>query len=420
MRKILVIVVAVTLLGVGVWSWTRRSDSSAAGSGANGARGGNFGRPPMTVELGKVARADLAEYLTIVGNLIGAATVEVAPKVDGRLASVSVRLGDRVARGQLIARIEDSEIREQVKQAEASFEVAGATIRQREADLKFAETSLERSRNLYSRQLLPKQTLDDSEARFQSAAAQLDLARAQFNQARSRLEELRITRSNSTIVSPVDGFVGKRHVDPGAFVNSNTPVVSVVDIRHVRLVVNVIEKDLRRVSRGAVAEVQVDAFPAETFEGHVARIAPVLDPATRTAEMEIEIANRDFRLKPGMYARVRLTTLRRPQTLVVPRNALVDASGGRGVFVPAAREAPPAAAAPSAGSRGPSLQARFVRVSTGIQEGDRVEVVSGLREGDTIVTTGASAVQEGDPLVLGGRGGPRGSPPGRATNQTGR
>jgi RND family efflux transporter MFP subunit len=404
MRKIVVIVIVVALLGAGAWTWSRRGEDTSSG-GARSGGPGSFGRAPMTVELGKIARADVAEHLTVVGNLVGAATVEVAPKVDGRLETVAVRIGDRVGRGQVIARIEDSEIREQVKQAEASFEVAGATVRQREADLKFAQTTLERSRNLYSRQLLPKQTLDDSEARYQAAVAQLDLARAQFTQARSRLEELRITHRNSTIVSPVEGFIGKRHVDPGAFVNSNTPVVSVVDIRQVRLVVNLIEKDLRRVSPGAVAQVEVDAFPEESFEGRVARIAPVLDPATRTAEMEIEISNRDFRLKPGMYARVRLTTLRRAQTLVVPRNAIVDGSGGRGVFVPVKRERT-AADAP-AGGRAPSMQARFVPIETGIQEGDLVEVRNGLREGDSIVTTGATALQDGDALMLaGGRGGP--------------
>jgi multidrug resistance efflux pump len=136
--------------------------------------------------------------------------VSVSPKVPGRLDSVMVRIGDRVTRSSVIAQVDDREIREQVKQAEASFQVAQATIRQREADLLFAKTNLDRSRNLFERQLLPRQTLDDAEARAQAATAQLDLAHAQFDQAQSRLEELRITLENTTILSPVDGFVGKR------------------------------------------------------------------------------------------------------------------------------------------------------------------------------------------------------------------
>jgi len=400
MRKTVIVIVAVALLGTAAWLAARRSGAPAGGASGGPPGGSAFARPPMTVELARVARADLAEHLTLVGNLIGAATVEIAPKISGRLAAVTVRLGDRVTEGQVVARVEDSEVREQVAQAEASFEVAAATIRQREADLKFAETSLERSRNLYQRQLLPRQTLDDNEARQQSALAQLDLARAQYNQARARLEELRITRSHAAIVSPVNGFVGRRHLDPGAYVTSSSPVMSLVDIRVVRLVVNLVERDLRRVVRGTDASVRVDAFPSETFEGHVARIAPVLDPATRTAEIEIEIPNPEFRLKPGMYARVQLVTARRPRTLVIPRNALIDADGQQGVIVPAART--PAGPSPASAGGRPALVARFVPVRVGVQEGDRIEVLGGLEEGDAVVTTGSAGVRDGDPLLVSG------------------
>lgn len=376
--------------------------SGRASGGMGGPGGGAFARPPMTVELASVARAPLAERVMIVGNLIGAATVEVVPKVGGRLESVQVRLGDRVTRGRVIARVEDSELREQVKQAQASYEVAAASIRQREADLKFAETNLDRSRSLFTRQLLPKQTLDDADAKFQAAAAQVDLARAQYSQARARLDELKINLANTAIVSPVDGFVSRRNLDPGAFVSSNAPVVSVVDIHLVRLVANLIEKDLRRVSVGAPAQVDVDAFPGETFEGRIARIAPVLDPATRTAQMEVEVPNLDFRLKPGMYARVRLTIDERPDALVVPRNAVVDVEGKRGVFV--------------AGGE----TARFQTIEVGIQDENRVEVRRGVSEGDKVVTTGAAALRDGDRILLAGQEPGRGPrPDGRPANGAG-
>lgn len=349
-------------------------------------------RPPMTVELAAVSRAPVAEQITVVGNLVGAATVEVVSKVSGRLESVNVRIGDSVAQGALLAKVEDREIREQVKQAEASHQVAQATIRQREADLKLAQSNLDRSRSLFERQLLPRQTLDDLEARYQAAVAQLDLARAQFQQADARLEELRITLSNTRILSPVDGFVGKRNVDPGAYVSSNVAVASVVDIRFVRLVAPLVERDMRRVLTGNAALVDVDAFPGETFTGRVARVAPVLDPATRTATMEIEVPNGTFRLKPGMYARVRLTVEERPNALVVPRNSLVDLEGKRGVFVPDAE----------------GRRAQFREVQVGLQDDQRAEITSGLRETEQVVTTGAAALRDGDPILLPGQGGPGG------------
>ena len=244
-----------------------------------------------------------------------------------------MHLGDPVRRGQTIAKVEDREIQEQVRQAEASYQVAEATIRQREADLKLAQTNLDRNKSLLERQLLPKQTYDDTDARHQAALAQLDLASAQFEQAKSRLDELKINLSNTIIASPVDGFVGKRFLDPGASVSPNVPVASIVDIRSVRMVANLVEKDVKRVTVGTQAQVEVDAFPGENFTGRVSRIAPVFDPATRTAEMEIEVPNPVYRLKPGMYARVQLTVSVRAGAITVPNNAVVILSGKPGVFV---------------------------------------------------------------------------------------
>ena len=357
-----------------------------AGGQFAGGRGGS-GRGPMTVEVAKVVRASISDEILVVGNLIGDATVSVVPRAAGRLQDIYVRLGDRVNRGQRLAKIEDYEIVEQVKQAEAAQEVSLATIRQREADLKQAQTSAERSRSLYERQLLPKQTLDDNEARYQAAVAQLDLARAQASQSKARLEELRINLANTTVTSPVNGFVARRAVDPGAYVSQQAPVADVVDITTVRLVANVVEKDLKTMKAGDATRVQVDAFPGETFKGRIARVSPVLDPATRTAPIEIEIPNSEYRLKPGMYARVGITTDVKKDALVVPVNAVVDLGGRRGVFQP----------------QGDS--AVFHSVQVGTEEKNLIEILGGINEGDLVITTGAGALRDGDRVIVPGLSG---------------
>ena len=313
MRKALILM-AVAALGATAACGKEDGGAAAAGTaaaapgaaGAGGA-GGRGGRPPMPVEFAVVKRAPVAEQILVVGNLIGAATVQVVPRVNGRLATVNVQLGDSVRRGQIVAKVEDQEIQEQVRQQEAAYKVSEATIRQRDADLKLAKTNKDRSESLYKRQLLPQQTYDDTVARLEAAQAQNDLANAQFEQTKARLEELKITLGNTIIASPVDGFVSKRFSDPGAFVGPNSPVAAVVDIRTVRMVANLVERDVKRVHVGTVAAVEVDAFAGEKFAGRVSRVAPVFDPATRTAEMEIEIPNSSYRLKPGMYSRVSLT-----------------------------------------------------------------------------------------------------------------
>jgi len=363
------------------------------GPGGMGGFGGGGFRPPITVQMAAVSTGDIGASMTVVGNLIGLQTVDVVPRTGGRLVSVNVQLGDAVRRNQLLAKIEDFEIVEQVKQAEASLEVARATIRQREADLKVAELNFDRSKNLFGRQLLAKQALDDAESRYMSAQAQIDLSTAQANQTAARLEELQINLGNTRITSPVDGFVGRRNADPGAWVSQQAPIVSVVDISRLRMIANVVEKDLRLVNVGDPAEVEVDAYPGETFRGRIARVSPVLDPATRTATMEVEIVNSDNRLRPGMYARVLLLIEERKGTMLVPKMAVVDFEGKRGVWTTDAEN-----------------KARFVAVTLGIEDTTRMEVLDGLKPGDRIVTEGAASIRGGDTLVLAGQagGGPGG------------
>jgi RND family efflux transporter MFP subunit len=173
-------------------------------------------------------------------------------------------------------------------------------------------------------------------------------------------------------------------------VTQNTAVVSVVDIRMVRLIANLVERDLRRVSDGTRARIDVDAYPGESFVGQVARIAPVLDPATRTAEIEIEIPNPDFRLKPGMYARVSLDVGSKAQALVVPRESVVMRNSARGVFIADVRDG--------------GTMARFTSLVIGFENDRYIEVTDGVLEGDIVVTTGAAGLQHGDRIVLQGDG----------------
>jgi RND family efflux transporter MFP subunit len=168
----------------------------------------------------------------------------------------------------------------------------------------------------------------------------------------------------------------------------------------VRLVANIVEKDLDQVQAGDDTRVEVDAFPGEVFTGRIARVAPVLDPATRTASIEVEIPNPGFRLKPGMYARVTVTTDERKDALLVPSNAVVDLGGQRGVFLAAE-----------------NATVSFRPVTVGIEEDTQVEILDGLTEGDRVVTTGAGALRNGDRVLLAASGAGRrgaGAPPAAA------
>ena len=309
MRKILMGAAVVAVIGVGVWYLQSGDDASAAPGAALGGPAGGRGRGGgrggmMTVETAAASRREVVDSITVVGNLIGEATVDIVPRVAGRIQQVAVKLGDRVTRGQTVVKIEDQAVREQVAQVQANIEVNQATVQSRENDQKVAQSALERAQTSFASGLLSKQGLEDAESRFNSTVSQVTVAKAQLASTRARLDELSVTLDETSVVSPVDGFVARRNLDAGAFAGTNTPVLSVVDIGTVRLVANLVEKDFRRVQPGVRAIVEVDAFPGEQFTGKVSRVAPVFDPATRTASMEIEVPNPGFRLKPGMYARV--------------------------------------------------------------------------------------------------------------------
>ena len=387
------------LLGVaGAATWyytygsadTAAAPSSPADPSGRGGRGGR-GAGLLTVDTAPASRADLIDYITVVGNLIGEASVDVGPRAGGRIESVFVKLGDRVSKGQPVAKMDDRDLREQVAQAEANLEVNKATAIQRENDLQVAKANLDRLEATYNLGIASKQNLEDAQSRHSSALAQVTVIKAQAAQTQSRIDELKHNLLLTTIVSPVDGFVGRRNLDPGAFAGTNTVIVSVVDIGTVRLVANLVEKDFRRVRPGIEAMVEVDAFPGEQFAGQVSRVAPIFDPATRTAAMEIEVPNPGFRLKPGMFARIRLLAERRTNVLAVPRSAVLDVEGRRGVFLIEEQIA------------------HFAPIQTGLSDEAHVEVLSGLAEGQHVVTVGALALREGDRVLLSsgarGRGG---------------
>jgi RND family efflux transporter MFP subunit len=399
-----VLIVAVLLVGAaGTYYYSTRTGTAATangpaaggpGGGPGGGGGRGSGRPALTVDTAAASRTEIIEYITVVGNLVGQATVDVVPRVAGRIDSLTAKLGDRVTRGQQIAKIEDRELQQQVIQAEQSLEVNRATVKQRESDLQLRRTTLARQQELLEKGLQTRQVVEDAEAGYNSAVAAVDLAKAQLAQTEARIDELKITLSNTTIVSPVDGFIGRRNLDQGAFAGANTVILQVVDISTVRLVSNLVEKDFKRITQGVHAQIEVDAFPGETFSGTVSRVAPIFDAATRTASMEIEVPNPGFRLKPGMFASVRLTAERKAGALTIPRSAVVDSEGRRGVFLPN------------------GANAKFQPVRTGLQDDTLIEILDGLTDGQRVITTGALALREGDritpmnmPGPAGGRGG---------------
>jgi multidrug efflux pump subunit AcrA (membrane-fusion protein) len=368
-----------------------------------------------------VQHGTISQRITATGDILADARVEVFPKVEGHLRELRVEEGDRVRAGQVMAQIADNDLRAAVARATAQVDAlraewaqmqAGARpeeiaqavdrVQHTRAEMENAEWMLERTQSLVERGMQSTWELEDATRKVTQARAahstaqkQLQLLRTgardeerQALQARLRVaqEALRLATielQNAVIMASMDGIVGRRHVDPGAYLtNTNTPIVTIVAMDAVKIRVPISERDIGRIQPGIRADIRVDAYPEEVFEGTVRRLSPLIDPASRNGEVEISIANPDHRLKPGMFAKVALILEQRHDVVVIPRDALRVGAQGTAVFV---------------------VQdgvAQLRQVTTGLQDDTRVEIVEALRPGTEIVLAGHQGLKDQDPVQV--------------------
>lgn len=183
------------------------------------------------------------------------------------------------------------------------------------------------------------------------------------------------------VKSDAKGVVARILLNPGASVNPNSPILNLVDLDTVKVVAAVDEKKIRFIGLGKPATVTLEAFPSEIFSARVTNISPIADPVARTIDVELSISNASHRLKPGMYAEVEWVESRRT-SLVIPLVSVVDRGGQKGVF--------------TAGDG----RARLVPITVGAVVGDVIEVLSGLKGDERVVTTGAGQLNDQDKITI--------------------
>ncbi|MGH9838973.1 MAG: efflux RND transporter periplasmic adaptor subunit [Blastocatellia bacterium] len=371
--------------------------SGGGGGGRGGGGVGGGGARVQQVQTGAVTTGRVSEKISLTGSLKAKEQVDVNPRIAGRIISIKVDTGQPVARGALIATIEDDEITQQIERSKASIAVVDAQIAQREAELTNAKAELDRKRQLIEAGLLSRIELDTLETRTRVAQSQLELARAQRRQSEAEQRELNIRQGQTRVFAPISGIVSRRHVDTGAMASASTPIVTVMSINPMVIEATTNERDIARIRRGAQVNVTVDSLPGQQFVGRVMRISPQLDPQTRNGQVEIEIPNRNGALKGEMFARIELNLGSQRETSLLPRDALVYRGDQPGVYMLE------------------SDIARFRAVETGLTQDDKVEVLNGLKVGDVVITRGSNLIKDGDRVRTmgdraGGPGGGQGGP----------
>jgi len=340
------------------------------------------------IEMAPVKKATIRDVATFSGTLSARSQFLVAPKVIGRLEKLMVDIGDKVAKGQLIAVLDSQEYEQQVERARAELDVAKAKVAESFSAMDVAKRELERRRTLREEKVTSEAELDEADARFKVNEARYKVSQAEVAQKEAALRTAQIQLSYTQIgVSWDEGdesrVVGERLVDQGAMLRANEPIVSVLDIRSVKAVIHIIERDYSKVVPGQEAALTTDAFPSTKFTGKVSRVAPILKEASRQARVEIEIPNPERLLKPGMFVRAFIEFDRHENATVVPLAALVRRNGRQGVFLVDTQAA----------------QVRFIPAKIGIMDGDWAEVVEPALSGE-VATLGQHLLEDGATVLL--------------------
>jgi HlyD family secretion protein len=350
--------------------------------------------PTLAVEVGQVERGSIEEKITAVGSLMALRSVNVAAKISGRVERVHVQVGDQVKDGQLIAQLDARLLEEELQVAQAAVKVAEATLKGKQAELADLAKKLERARRLFEKSFVSRQEVDTLDSERNAAAAQQELARAQIAQMKARLASAKLHLSETQLKAPFPGYVETRLVDPGAMVSAGMPIAALVDIKRVKVIIAVVEKQYPKIFPGQKAIVTLDAFGDRHFQGKVVRLAPVLSQETRTGELEVEVDNPGAQLKPGMFARVEILVNQRHDVLLVPEGALVKTASGHAVF-----------RLESGGADRAKVQS--VAVEPGASRNGRIEIRGALKVGDRVVTLGVNLLKDGQSVQI-GAGSPKG------------
>jgi RND family efflux transporter MFP subunit len=345
------------------------------------------------VEVIEVGRSSKSSELELPGSIQAIAEAPILARADGYIERRLVDIGDRVQAGQPLAQIEAPEMDEQIRQAKAALQQAQAGVNQALANLKrgqadtdLARVTAQRFASLAAQGVVSKQENDRYQAQHQSLLAGVQalqeaiaVERSNVAAAEAGVARLERIQSYRVVKAPFDGVITVRNVDAGALVNAgNTMLFRIAQTATLRTYVNVPQTHASGVRPGQPARVSVSNLPGRQFPGTVARTANALDPASRTLLVEIHVPNPGGALLPGMYARVDLMGARTSAPLLIPSEALIVRSEGTNVAVVR-----------------PDRSVHLQRIEVGRDYGDRLEVMTGLQEGDLIIPNPGDAAREG-------------------------
>jgi RND family efflux transporter MFP subunit len=352
------------------------------------------------VRVVQLMRASRASEMELPGNIQAVTEAPILARADGYIKSRMADIGDRVKTGQPLVEIEAPELDQQVRQAQAAreqtraaLEGALANLEQGKANMELARVSAQRYASLVTQGAVSRQENDVYQAQYHAQTASVNALekaiaaqRSNVAAAEANLSRLESMSGYRLLKAPFTGVITLRNVDVGALVTAgSTLLFRIAQMDTLRIYVNVPQSNASFIRQGQAASLRVSNLPGRTFTGGVARTANSLDPGSRTMLVEVHVANRDGALLPGMYAQVSLSNTRTNPPLLLPSDALVVRLDGMQVAVVQADHT-----------------VHLQKIQVGRDYGDRMEVVSGLQEGASVIPSPGDLAREGlkvDPML---------------------
>jgi len=326
--------------------------------------GSEFSVPAETISATEVRQETWEALLPAIGSVTAVQGVELRSELAGTVHQIAFESGGNAAKGQVLVHLDTSAEEAQLRSAEAQAELA--------------RLNLVRARDLRAQGVISQSDFDTTEAASHQTEGQADAIRA--------------TIAKKTIRAPFAGRLGIRSVNLGQFVHDGDPIVSLHSLDPVYVEFTLPEQQLGRVKPAMPVRVTIDSSPGQVFTGKVTALNPEVDPSTRNIKVQATVANASGDMRPGMFARVQLVLPETQPLIVIPSTAVLHAPYGDSVFV--VNEV-------KDGKSGKSVkQVQMTTVRLGETRGDFVAVTTGLKEGQTIATTGVFKLRNGSPVAI--------------------
>jgi membrane fusion protein, multidrug efflux system len=370
--------------------------------------------PAVEVTTAAAIKRDLPRFFEATGSLAGDQQTDVAPQTSGKVVAVGVDIGSAVKRGQMLVRLDESELKLRVDQAVTQVEQAKAAVRQAEekiglkpnqafdpnrvAEVAAAKVTLELAEKNLIRAAKLVESGDVSQSFYDDARARRDQLKEQYEvqlaQARQNFAAVQVARTNvanaesalalarknlsyAVVPSPIDGFVADRPADLGEYVSPQQKVATIVRTNPLRIRIDIPEQAIPEVQVGQSVSITTSAWPDRNFSGRVARIAPNVSATSRTLTVEAEIENSSGALKPGQFATVRILQPRAEPAVLVPSRAVTTQAGVSRVFV----------------IKNGHAEQRLVQM--GQTEGDLIEIKNGVAADEQVATSNLELLSDG-------------------------